>query len=263
MSSSWRRLGLLMAVRKFLIGLLAAVIPICAAQASPVTFTFSGVIDNDPFGVFGDATFAGSFTFDSGMTQVLNTANSGGYAGSGGIFNMTLSFIGTPDPSVVGPHIANMLNITLNNDFPGRLDQYLVTGTSSIDSLLSIELRLEDSIGTAFSNTLLPLTAPDLAAFTYLSFALFDGTLDNPIEAQGVLRTLQCTAGCVRTLPEPSPMLLLGAALGALGLVRRIADARASTTTRSVRHSTLQTAVVRARSFHLPMGRRSCARVCI
>jgi hypothetical protein len=35
------------------------------------------------------------------------------------------------------------------------------------------------------------------------------------------LRTLQCTAGCGRTVPEPNAMLLFGVALGALGLVRR------------------------------------------
>ena len=55
---------------------------------------------------------------------------------------------------------------------------------------------------------------------TPVRFALFDGTLDNPIEAEGVLRTLQCIAGC-RTVPEPNAMLLLGVALGALGLARR------------------------------------------
>jgi hypothetical protein len=61
---------------EFLIGLLAAVIPVCAAHAGLITFT--DLIDNDPFGVFDSATFAGSYAFDSTMTQVLNTANSGG-----------------------------------------------------------------------------------------------------------------------------------------------------------------------------------------
>ena len=68
--------------------------------------------------------------------------------------------------------------------------------------------------------------APNLAAFTSVRFALFDGTLDNPIEAEGVLRTLQCTAGCGRAVPEPNAMLLIGVALGALGLARRRAVVR-------------------------------------
>jgi hypothetical protein len=211
---------------KFLLGLLAALLPICAAQAGPITFSFTGAIDNDPFGVFDNATFDGSYTYDSSMTQVLNTANSGGYAGSGGIFNMNVSFTGTLDPSVAGPYIGDKLNITVNNNFPGPLDEYLVTGSSSTDSALSIELTLDDFSGTAFSNTLLPLTAPSLAAFTSLRFALFDGTLDNPIEAEGVLRTFQCMAGCVRTVPEPNAMLLFGAALGAFVLSRRRAAIR-------------------------------------
>jgi hypothetical protein len=207
--------------RKLLVGLLAVLLPIGAAQASPIRFAFTGVIDNDPFGVFDSATFAGSYTFDSTMPQVLATPNSGGYAGSGGIFNMNVAFTGTLDPTVNGPYIADTLNITVNNNFPGPLDEYLATGTSSTDSMLSIEIRLDDLSGTAFSNTSLPLTPPSLAAFSSVRFALFDGTLDNPIEAEGVLRTLQCTAGCGRTVPEPHAMLLLGIALGALGLARR------------------------------------------
>jgi len=91
---------------------------------------------------------------------------------------------------------------------------------------LSIEIRLDDFTGTAFSNTSLPLAPPNLAAFTSVRFALFDGTLDNPIEAEGVLRTLQCTAGCGRAVPEPNAMLLIGVALGALGLARRRAVVR-------------------------------------
>jgi hypothetical protein len=206
--------------RQLLVGLLTALLSVGIAQASLIRFAFTGVIDNDPFGVFDNATFAGSYTFDSTMPQVLATPNSGGYAGSGGIFNMNVAFTGTLDPSVDGPYIADTLNITVNNNFPGPLDEYLVTGTSSTDSMLSIEIRLDDFSGTAFSNTSLPLTPPSLAAFTSVRFALFDGTLDNPIEAEGVLRTLQCTAGC-GTVPEPNAMLLLGVALGAFGLARR------------------------------------------
>ena len=207
-------------MRKLLIALLA-LLPICAAQATPVTFSFTGMVDNDPFAAFDTATFAGSYTFDSNIPQVLATPNSGGYADTGASVNMTVLFVGTLDPTVVGPYIADTLNITINNDFPGPLDEYLVTGTSSTDSMLSIEIRLDDFSGTAFSNTSLPLTAPNLAAFTSVRFALFDGTLDNPIEAEGVLRTLQCTAGCGRTVPEPNVMLLLCVALGAVGLARR------------------------------------------
>lgn len=189
-----------------------------AVQAYPITFTFSGTVDTDPFGVFDSATYVGSFTFDSGMTQVLNTPDSGGYAGTGGIFNMTVTFTGALDASVEGPYVADTLNITVNNDFPGPLDQYLVTGTSSTDPSLFIELRLEDFTGTAFSDTLLPLTPPDLTLFDSPRFALFGGTLDNPIEAGAVVTGLVAPSLVV---PEPNVVLLFLSALAALGVARR------------------------------------------
>jgi len=199
-------------------GVLAALC-VGAAQATPVTFAFSGSIDNDPFGVFDSATFDGTYTFDSTIPEVLSTPNSRGFADTGSAVSMTVAFAGALDPSVAGPYVADTLNITINNDFPGPLDQYLVTGTSSVDSLFALELTLEDFTGTAFSALALPLTPPSLAAFTSVRFALFDGTLDNPVEAEGELSRLECVAGC-RTVevPEPGMMLELTSALAAFGL---------------------------------------------
>jgi hypothetical protein len=208
-----------------LVALLTA-LAIGAAQATPLTFSFSGTVDNDPFGVFGSATFDGVYTFDSGIPEVLSTPNSRGFADTGSAVSMTVSFTGTLDPSIAGPYVADTLNISVNNDFPGPLDQYLVTGTSSIDNLLAIELTLDDFTGTAFSTLALPLTPPSLSAFTSVRFALFDGALDNPVEAEGALRTLECVAGCrVVLLPEPCTLLVLVAALGALGLSRKMRHA--------------------------------------
>jgi len=185
---------------------------VCAA---PITFSYAGSIDNDPFGVFGNATFTGSYTFDSAMTQVLSTPSSGGYAGSAGLFSMQVAFTGTSDPALEGATFTgDSLNITVNNDFPGPLDQYLVTGTSTTHSNLLIELTFDDNTGTAFSNTLLPLTAPNVASFFSPRFALFAGTLDNPLEAEGVVDSLRCTAGCrTNTVPEPSTLALVAALL--------------------------------------------------
>ncbi len=200
-----------------LAGLIAA-LAAGVAQATPVTFAFSGTIDNDPFGVFDTAAFDGTYTFDSAIPEVLSTPNSRGFADTGSAVSMTVSFTGTLDPSVSGPYVADTLNITINNDFPGPLDQYLVTGTSSVDSLLAIELTLEDFTGTAFSALSLPLTPPSLAAFTSIRFALFGGTLDNPVEAEGVLSRLVCVDGCGAVVPEPGAPLLLIAAFAAFGL---------------------------------------------
>ena len=189
-----------------------------AASADVVTFAFTGTIDNDPFGVFGTAAFSGNYTFDSATLQVLNTPTSGGYAGSGGIFSMSVSFTGTMGGALDGlPFLGDTLNITVNNGFPGPLDEYLATVTSSVDSAFFLELRLDDGTGTAFSNTLLPLTPPSLGGFSSKRFALFAGTLDNPLEAEGTVSTLTCTSGCaVSTVPEPSSVTLLATAGGVL-----------------------------------------------
>jgi hypothetical protein len=203
----------------FAIGFLLGAV---TASADPITFTFTGAVDNDPFGVFGTASFTGSYTFASNTPQVLNTAQSGGYTGMGGIFAMTVSFTGTVGGALDGtPFSGDTVNITVNRNLPGPLDEYLVTGTSSTDSNLSIELTLDDNTGTAFSNTSLPLSPPSLASFTSRRFALFDGTPDNPVETEGALTTLTCASGCGAAVPEPSYTTLLAAGIGALLWTRR------------------------------------------
>ena len=191
-----------------------------SVSASPITIGFTGQVTNDPFGVFDSATFAGIYTYDSNTTQVLSTTNSGGYEGSGGIFSMSVQFTGTVGGTLDGVLFsADTVNITINNDFPGPLDQYLVTGTSTTDSLLSIGLRLEDFTGLVFGSTALPTTAPNPASFDLLTFALFAGTVDDPIEAEGELSSLVCVSGC--TVPEPATTTLLAVALGVWAYRRR------------------------------------------
>jgi hypothetical protein len=40
-------------------------------SAGPIKFSITGAVTNDLFGVFGNATFTGLYTFDSNATQVL------------------------------------------------------------------------------------------------------------------------------------------------------------------------------------------------
>ena len=205
---------------KFFILLLGA----STLWASTITVDFAGAVTSDPYGVFGSADFAGQYTYGSNTAQVLNTPNAAGYAGSGGIFSMSVSFTGTVGGALDGvPFAGESLNITVENDFPGPLDEYLVTGTSSTDPNLTIEITLSDFTGTAFSNTQLPLTAPNLADFTEADFALFDGDADNPIEAEGTLSSLKAASGGPgSSVPEPSSAALCGLASALLaGLARR------------------------------------------
>jgi len=211
---------------------LFALLPVAGARADVRTFSFSGTVDNDPFGVFGDAAFTGEFSFDTAIAQVLDTPQSGGYAGAGGVYGMHVSFAGVLDPAVAGPFTADALNITVNNDFPGPMDQYLVTGTSSVAPFLQIGLALSDFTGSAFAATALPLVPPSLGAFQSLRFELFAGTLDSPIEAEGTLATLRCAAGC--TVPEPAAPLLMAVALAAAALSRRRAAVFMSTPRRKL-----------------------------
>jgi hypothetical protein len=128
---------------------------------------------------------------------------------------MTLVFSETAGGTLDGvPFTADTLHITVNTGFPRPLDQYLVTGTSSTDPNLTTELTLDDFTGTALSSTQLPLTAPNLAAFMSADFAPFDGTADNPIEAEGSLTSLASAASA--SAPEPSSLILLAAGFASL-----------------------------------------------
>jgi hypothetical protein len=94
-----------------------------------------------------------------------------------------------------------------------------VTGTSTLDPNLSIEIALSDFTGTVFSNTLLPLSQPNPGNFTVANFALFGGSVDNPIEAEGTLNPSTAT-------PEPTNLAptVTGISLLAVWFRRRLAS---------------------------------------
>jgi hypothetical protein len=218
------------------IGRILCVAALCAlsavtASANTITFSFAGSITSDPDNpdtVFGTgATFSGSYTFDSSMSQGLNTSSIEGYAGAGGVFNMNVSFSGALDHSLDGMLFsANALNIEVENNIPGPLDEYFVSGASSTDSSPFMDLALFDFTATAFSNTSLPLTPPNLSSFGSSSFELFDTTASGQwLDAEGDITSLTCTAGCgsegSSPVPEPATGTLLAGGLGALGWLKK------------------------------------------
>jgi len=153
---------------------LASLAAACTALAAPVTFSFTGTVTDDPFGL-GFASFAGSYTFESTAGDAAPSASTGSYDSSGPGFGIAVDFdAGAATASVVGA-----LNIGIANDFAGPVDQYTVTGLAGT---VELGLFLEDLTATAFSSDALPQLPPDLADFGFRQFRWFDTDTNDPRE---------------------------------------------------------------------------------
>ena len=183
----------------FALALLAAT----SAQAFPITFSFTGSVTSDPFGLssFG-APISGNYTFDSAALDADPTPNVGSYPSIGPGFGFSANVDGT-NYAVAGSLVVNVANdITV--------DQY---GAIASDIALTLELFFEDSTQTALSSAALPLTPPSLAAFGFREFRLFSAEA----EFLGTVDTLVCSAGCDGVgggrVPEPGIVWILATLL--------------------------------------------------
>src|SRR5262245_17946613 len=120
--------------------------------ATPVTFSFTGTVTDDPFGLssFGAPIF-GSYTFDSAAVDSIASPATGSFASAGAGFGFTANVDGT-NYSVLGT-----LTVNTANNIAGGVDQY---GAIAQDSLLDLELFLQDATGTALASDALPLLPP-------------------------------------------------------------------------------------------------------
>lgn len=194
------------ALSRFVVAALTAA---CAtlALAGPVTFSFTGSVTDDPYGLssFG-APIVGSYTFDSSALDAIADPAAASYASSGAAYGFSASVDG------MGHTVVGTLSVGVLNSF---VDQYAVIAD---DGSLRLELFLEDAGATAFASDGLPLAAPALGGFAFRQFRLF-GT---EAEFLGTVDTLVCTAGCAATpVPAPPTLTLFGAALFGLGACTR------------------------------------------
>lgn len=209
-------------------GLLALSILVSAlssvpAAAAPVTFQFSGHLEEiaalDPSSPFPDPVvfgtpFTGSYTFDGLATDgVPADPNTGSYASAGPpyAFNLSLAGLGFAFGAV---------DIGIANDYPGPLDQYLVTyaenpSGANITGVL-LEITLQDFSGTAFSSDALPLVPPTLTDFVVRRFFFTDTIDGNQVEVAGVIDAL-----AVAAVPEPSSLPLALVAMLTLATLAR------------------------------------------
>ena len=178
------------------------------ALATPVTFSFTGSVTDDPFGLSSlGAPISGSYIFDSAATDAIPAdPASASYPSIGASFGFSATVDGTPYA------VSGTLGIGILNAF---VDQYLPVAD---DGTLSLGLFFEDATASAFSTDALPLAPPPIADFAFRQFRLFSADA----EFLGTVDTLVCTAGCGSAVPEPGTLLLLlGAGLAGLGLRRR------------------------------------------
>lgn len=171
------------------------------ANASPITFSFTGTVSSDPFGLssFG-APISGSFNFDTAASDSIANPANGAFTSTGPGFGFSVAVDGTLYATF------GVLTVNTANDIATG-DQY---GVIASDAALSLELFLQDATALALTSDALPALPPALAAFAFRQFRLFG----DDAEFLGTVDTLACAAGC--TVAEPGS---LGLALLALTLI--------------------------------------------
>ena len=210
--------------------LMVAAAATTTAQAAAVTYYFGGTLDavsGVPSLSVGDS-FTGSFTFESTSVNLNSfpSPNIADYVDSSSAIEVTVN--GYSFSSVNTSACASVAcgGILVYNDAPTLGDYFQasssvygilapVTGPNlaGLGTSLSLVLALQDSTGTVFNSTALPLSLT-LSSFDQARFGLIDGSSGSPT---GSLTYLSTTA----PVPEASTSAMLALGLSALTFVRR------------------------------------------
>lgn len=188
------------------------------AQATPITFGFTGLVtqvpaDDPAGGVTVGSAISGQYTFDSAAVDGIANPAQASYLSSGPGFGLSVQ-IGANTYEVSGSLYVNVSNGVL------AVDQYGVLADDF--TALSISLLLEDWSAAVFGSDALPTIVPSLGSFVMRDFHLVDSSAGD-VQIDGTIETLTCLQGCGggSSIPEPGTLTLAGVGLLAAALRRR------------------------------------------